>query len=88
MFFFNMTSGNQPNNDGSMKQKSYNNDLVMASIESLYEQANCMDRPNTANLQRHNSNNLPIVGSLPVQIGHEQETPRLTAQICTSSTIP
>ena len=56
-----------------MKQKPFNDNLVMASIESLYEQASHIDRPSKAVLQRHNPNDLPIIGSLPVQIGHEQK---------------
>ena len=56
-----------------MKQKPYNDNLVMASIESLYEQASFIDSPHKADLQRHNPNNLPIIGSLPVQIDHEQK---------------
>lgn len=56
-----------------MKQKPYNDNLVMESIESLYEQASFIDSPRKADLQRHNPKNLPIIGSLPVQIGHEQK---------------
>ena len=56
-----------------MKQKPYNDNLVMASIENLYEQASFIDRPRKADLQRRNPNNLPIIGSLPVRIRHEQK---------------
>ena len=56
-----------------MKQKPYNDNLVMASIESLYEQASFIDRPRKTDFQRRNTNDLPIIGSLPVQIGHEQK---------------
>ncbi len=60
-----------------MKQKPYNDNLVMASIKSLYEQSSYMNRPRKTGLRRHNPNNLPILGSLPVRIGHEQEKGRL-----------
>ena len=60
-----------------MKQKPYNDNLVMASIKSLYEQSSYINRPCKTGLRRHNPNNLPILGSLPVQIGHEQEKGRL-----------
>lgn len=55
-----------------MKQKPFNDNLVMASIESLYEQASHTVHSNTAGLRRHNPNNLPIIGSLPVQVGQQQ----------------
>ena len=45
----------------------------MASIESLYEQASHTVRPNTDGLRRHNLRDLPIIGSLPVQIGQQEE---------------
>jgi hypothetical protein len=48
----------------------------MASIKSLYEQASHIDRPQFG-LQRHNPNNFPIIGSLPVQIDHEQGKSKL-----------
>ncbi len=60
-----------------MKQKPYNDNLVMASIENLYEQASHMVHTSTTGLQRHNPNNLPIIGSLPVQISGEKETSEL-----------
>jgi len=44
----------------------------MASIESLYEQASHTVRPNTDGLRRHNLRDLPIIGSLPVQIGQQE----------------
>jgi len=72
-----MASENQPGKDSSMKQKPYNDNLVMASIKSLYEQSSYINRPRKAGLRRHNPNNLPILGSLPVQIGHDQEKSRL-----------
>ena len=55
-----------------MKQKPFNDNLVMASIESLYEQASHTVRPNTDGLRRHNLRDVPIIGSLPVQIGQEE----------------
>ena len=55
-----------------MKQKPFNDNLVMASIESLYEQASHTVRPNTNGLRRHNLKDLPIIGSLPVQIGQQE----------------
>ena len=60
-----------------MKQKPYNDNLVMASIKSLYEQASHIDRPPKAGLQRHNPKNLPIIGSLPVKLGQEDKKSRL-----------
>lgn len=74
MFFFNMASEIQPDEDVFMKQRPFNDNLVMASIENLYEQASDTLRPNTTSLQRHNPYNLPIIGSLPIQIGQEEET--------------
>ena len=56
-----------------MQQKPYNDNLVMASIKNLYEQASYVDRPHKNNLQRNNPKNLPIIGSLPVQIGFDEE---------------
>ena len=56
-----------------MKQKPHNDNLVMASIESLFEQASHIDCPPKADLQRHNPKNLPIIGSLPVQLGQEDQ---------------
>ena len=55
-----------------MKQKPFNDNLVMASIESLYEQASHTFRPNTDVLRRHNLRGVPIIGSLPVQIGQKE----------------
>lgn len=55
-----------------MKQKPFNDNLVMASIESLYEQASHTVHPNTDGLRRHNLRDLPIIGSLPVQIGQQK----------------
>ena len=72
IFFFKLVSDEEFNKDCFMKQKPFNDNLVMASIESLYEQASHTVRPNTAGLQRHNPNNLPIIGSLPVQIGQQE----------------
>jgi len=77
VFFFNITSVNQPGKESFMKQKPYNDNLVMDSIESLYKQARHLGRPRKNDLQRRNPNNLPIIGSLPVQIGHEQEKSQL-----------
>jgi len=44
----------------------------MASIENLYEQASHTVRPNTDGWRRHNLRDLPIIGSLPVQIGQQE----------------
>ena len=77
MFFFNIASENQMDKDSFMKQKPYNDNLVMASIESLYEQASHINHPGKTGLQRHNPKNLPIIGSLPVQLGRAQEINRL-----------
>ena len=55
-----------------MKQKPFNDNLVMASIESLYEQASHTVCPNTDGLRRHNFRDLPIIGSLPVRIGQQE----------------
>ena len=44
----------------------------MASIESLYEQASHTVRPNANGLRRHNLRDLPIIGSLPVQIAQQE----------------
>ena len=55
-----------------MKQKPFNDNLVMASIESLYEQASHTVRSNTDGLRRHNLRDLPIIGSLPVQLGQQE----------------
>ena len=74
-FFFNMSSEREPNKDCFMKQKPFNDNLVMASIENLYEQASHIVHANTAGLKRHNPNNLPIIGSLPVQIGQQEGAP-------------
>ncbi len=72
MFFFNMSPEEKSNKDCFMKQKPFNDNLVMASIENLYEQASHTVHSNTSGLQRHNPNNLPIIGSLPVQIGQQE----------------
>ena len=71
MFFFKLGSGEEFTKDCFMKQKPFNDNLVMASIESLYEQASHTVRPNTYGLRRHNLRDLPIIGSLPVQIGQQ-----------------
>ncbi len=55
-----------------MKQTPFNDNLVMASIKNLYEQASHTVRPNTDGLRRHNLRDLPIIGSLPVQIGQQE----------------
>ena len=72
MFFFKLSPEEEFNKDCFMKQKPFNDNLVMASIESLYEQASHTVRPNTDGLRRHNLKDLPIIGSLPVQIGQQQ----------------
>ena len=74
MFFFKLSPEVEFNKDCFMKQKPFNDNLVMASIESLYEQASHTVRPNTDGLRRHNLRDVPIIGSLPVQIGQEEET--------------
>ena len=72
MFFFKLSPEEDFNKDCFMKQKPFNDNLVMASIESLYEQASHTIRPNTDVLRRHNLRDVPIIGSLPVQIGQEK----------------
>ena len=72
MFFFKLSPEEEFNKDCFMKQKPFNDNLVMASIESLYEQASHTVRPNTDGLRRHNLRDVPIIGSLPVQIGQEE----------------
>ena len=74
MFFFKLSPEVEFNKDCFMKQKPFNDNLVMASIESLYEQASHTVRPNTDGLRRHNIRDLPIIGSLPVQIGQQEGT--------------
>ena len=73
MFFFKLVPKEEFSKDCFMKQKPFNDNLVMASIESLYEQASLTVRPNTDGLRRHNLRDLPIIGSLPVQIGQQEE---------------
>ena len=72
MFFFKLSPEEEFNKDCSMKQKPFNDNLVMASIESLYEQASHTVRPNANSFRRHNLRDLPIIGSLPVQIGQQE----------------
>ena len=72
MFFFKLVPEEEFSKDCFMKKKPFNDNLVMASIESLYEQASHTVRPNTDGLRRHNLRDLPIIGSLPVQIGQQQ----------------
>ena len=72
MFFFKLGSEEDFSKDCFMKQKPFNDNLVMASIESLYEQASHTVRANTYGLRRHNLKDLPIIGSLPVQIGQQE----------------
>ena len=72
MFFFKLVPEEEFSKDCFMKQKPFNDNLVMASIESLYEQASHTVRPNTDGLRRHNLRDVPIIGSLPVQIGQEE----------------
>ena len=72
MFFFKLSPEEEFTKDYFMKQKPFNDNLVMASIESLYEQASHTVRPNTYGLRRHNLKDLPIIGSLPVQIGQQE----------------
>ena len=74
MFFFKLAPEEELSKDCFMKKKPFNDNLVMASIESLYEQASHTVRPNTDGLRRHNLRDVPIIGSLPVQIGQEEET--------------
>ena len=72
MFFFKLVTEKDLRKDCFMKQKPTNDNLVMASIESLYEQASHTVRPNIGGLRRHNLRDLPIIGSLPVQIGQQE----------------
>ena len=72
MFFFKLVPEEQFSKDCFMKKKPFNDNLVMASIESLYEQASHTVCPNTNGLRRHNLRDLPIIGSLPVQIGQQE----------------
>ena len=72
MFFFKLVPEEEFSKDYLMKHKPFNDNLVMASIESLYEQASHTVRPNTDGLRRHNLRDVPIIGSLPVQIGQEE----------------
>ena len=72
MFFFKLVPEEKFSKDYFMKKKPFNDNLVMASIESLYEQASHTVRPNTDGLRRHNLRDLPIIGSLPVQIGQQE----------------
>lgn len=51
-----------------MKKKPYNDNLVMASIEDLYNQANHSPLADDVGLRRQNKDKLPIIGSLPVTI--------------------
>ena len=45
MFFFKLVPEEEFSKDCFMKQKPFNDNLVMASIESLYEQASHTVRP-------------------------------------------
>ena len=72
MFFFKLSPEEEFSKDCFMKKKPFNDNLVMASIESLYEQASHTVCPNTYGLRRHNLRDLPIIGSLPVQIGQQE----------------
>ena len=54
-----------------MKKQPHNDNLVMASIESLYNQANHATASDEPELKRQNSDNLPIIGSLPVTISSD-----------------
>ena len=72
MFFFKLMPKEEFSKDCFMKQKPFNDNLVMASIESLYAQASHTVHSNTDGLRRHNLRDLPIIGSLPVQIGQQE----------------
>ena len=72
MFFFKLVTEERFSKDCFMKQKPFNDNLIMASIESLYEQASHTVPPNKNGLRRHNIRDLPIIGSLPVQIGQQE----------------
>ncbi len=72
MFFFKLVPEEVFRKDCFMKQKPFNDNLIMASIESLYEQASYTVHPDTVGLRRHNLRDLPIIGSLPVQIGQQE----------------
>ena len=54
-----------------MKKQPHNDNLVMASIESLYNQANHATASDEPELKRQNSDHLPIIGSLPVTISSD-----------------
>ena len=54
-----------------MKKKPYNDNLVMASIESLYNQANHATASVQKELKHQNRDNLPIIGSLPVTLSSD-----------------
>ena len=83
MFFFKLEPKEEFSKDCFMKQKPFNDNLVMASIESLYEQASHTVHSNTVSLRRHNPNNLPIIGSLPIQIGQQEEKGELEDVVLT-----
>ena len=72
LFFFKLVPEEELSKDCSMKKKPFNDNLVMASIESLYAQASHTVRPNTDGLRRHKLRDLPIIGSLPVQLGIQE----------------
>lgn len=55
-----------------MSKKPYSNELVMASIESLYQQAVASMTTDADDLGRGVSFPLPIVGSLPVESGEDR----------------
>ena len=54
-----------------MKKKPYNDNLVMASIESLYNQANHTTAADQTELKRQNIENLPIIGSRAVTLSSD-----------------
>ena len=72
MFFFKLVLEEKSSKDCFMKQKPFNDNLIMASIKNLYEQASHTVGPNSNGLRRHNLRDLPIIGSLPVQIGQHE----------------
>ena len=54
-----------------MKKEPYNDNLIMASIESLYNQANHTTVADQTDLKRQNNDRLPIIASLPVTLSSD-----------------
>lgn len=68
-------TANQPDKDAFMNKKPYNDNLVMASIKNLYDQATHSPASEATGLKRQNPDNLPIIGSLPVTITGQAARP-------------